>query len=134
MQVLRILWGSLVSATVILFTIVDRVRPRAQVPNPVLVPALGAAALGVLAVSIVLPRQQLRLAVERRSAPIVASAAILGLALTESVAMFGFVLAFLGHPIVAYAPFFGVSWLCFLLRFPRATHPLGALGPALGSR
>lgn len=43
---------------------------------------------------------------------------IAGMALSESVAMFGFVLGYLGFGLGAIAPFFGVSALLMLARFP----------------
>lgn len=50
---------------------------------------------------------------------------ILSLALTESIAMLGFILGFLGHPRPTYLPFFVVSWLLFLPRFPTRAAVLG---------
>jgi hypothetical protein len=43
---------------------------------------------------------------------------IVGLALTESVAVIGLVLAFMGHPRLHYLPFFAVAALLMLARFP----------------
>jgi hypothetical protein len=43
---------------------------------------------------------------------------IIGIALNESVALCGFVLGFLGHPPMIYLPFFGLSVLLMLPRFP----------------
>lgn len=45
-------------------------------------------------------------------------ALILGCALSESVALFGFVLGFLGHSPAIYLPFFAVAWGLFAIRFP----------------
>ncbi|MCA9595508.1 MAG: hypothetical protein KC776_19470 [Myxococcales bacterium] len=43
---------------------------------------------------------------------------ILSLALSESIALFGFVLGFMGFASWIAYPFFGVSWVLFALRFP----------------
>lgn len=45
---------------------------------------------------------------------------ILSLALSESVALFGYVLGFQGHPEGRVVPFFLVSLVLILIRFPRA--------------
>lgn len=47
------------------------------------------------------------------------TAMILGLALAEAVAIYGFVLKFLGAELSSVAPFFVVSWALILYRFPR---------------
>jgi hypothetical protein len=57
---------------------------------------------------------------------------IVGLALTESIALFGFVLGFLGHPLFSYLPFFAVAWLLMLVRFPTENTFLGPLADAHG--
>lgn len=43
---------------------------------------------------------------------------ILGCALSESIALFGFVIGFLGHPAPFFMPFFALSWLLLAVRFP----------------
>lgn len=55
---------------------------------------------------------------------------ILGMALSESVAMFGFVLGYLGFGPRAIAPFFGVSALLMLARFPSRRRITRALRKA----
>lgn len=57
---------------------------------------------------------------------------IVSLALTESIALFGFVLGFLGHPLLSYLPFFVVAWLLMLVRFPTENTFLGPLADAHG--
>lgn len=44
---------------------------------------------------------------------------ILGMALSESVALFGFVLTFLGFPAAWTIGFFAASWALMAMRFPR---------------
>jgi hypothetical protein len=43
---------------------------------------------------------------------------ILGMALAESIGLFGLMIGFLGGPPIAYAPFFGVSTALMLSKFP----------------
>jgi hypothetical protein len=43
---------------------------------------------------------------------------ILGMALSEAIAMFGFVLGFLGFPLPHVLPFWAVAWILFAWRFP----------------
>lgn len=57
---------------------------------------------------------------------------ILGCALNESVALFGFVLGFLGFPLLTILPFFVISWLMMLPRFPTERAFLGPLARAHG--
>ena len=44
---------------------------------------------------------------------------ILGMALSESVAVFGVVLGFLGFDLLYVLPFFAVAWVLMVIRFPR---------------
>jgi len=44
---------------------------------------------------------------------------ILGMALSEAVAIYGLVLGFLGHPPSISLPFFVIAWILMLPRFPR---------------
>jgi hypothetical protein len=45
-------------------------------------------------------------------------ALILSLALAESVCIFGLVLGFLGAPATVVMPFFFVTWVLMIIRFP----------------
>lgn len=132
---LRILWAAITSSTLVLLLVLTITERPPQTLNPIMVPAFAVCALACIGAGIMLPRIALkqpshgvRMAIARLN-----SGAILGLALTESVAIFGFVLGFLGFAPLQFMPFFAVAWVIFLLRFPRATHPLGALGPSLES-
>lgn len=58
---------------------------------------------------------------------------ILSLALSESIALFGFILGYLGHSKPVYLPFFVLSWILFLLRFPTRERVLGPLERAKGA-
>jgi hypothetical protein len=55
---------------------------------------------------------------------------ILGMALSENVALLGFALAWLGHSIAVYAPFFVVSWVLMALRFPTEKAVFGRFAQA----
>ncbi|MGZ3424801.1 MAG: hypothetical protein ACXWUG_05275 [Polyangiales bacterium] len=132
---LRILWASITSSTLVFLLVLDMAHLPAHRPNPTMIPVLAVAALGCLAVGIILPRTTLRAKREaRRPAVMFQTAAILGLAMTEAIALFGLVLGFQGFDLPVFLPFFVVAWLVFALRFPRPTHPLGFLGPALGQQ
>jgi hypothetical protein len=52
---------------------------------------------------------------------------ILGLALSEAVGLFGFVIGFIGFPLWQAAPFFVVSWLLILTLFPTERAAVRAL-------
>jgi hypothetical protein len=54
-------------------------------------------------------------------------ALIIGLALGEAVALFGFVLGFLGFPLPQVLPFWAVAWLLMLPRFPTAKAAIAPL-------
>jgi hypothetical protein len=58
---------------------------------------------------------------------------ILALALSESIALFGFVLGFLRFPLLMVAPFFALSWTLILLRFPTDKAAVAALERTYGA-
>lgn len=57
---------------------------------------------------------------------------IISLALTESIALIGFTLGFLGHPLFVFLPFFIVAWLLMLARFPTEKTFLAPVAEANG--
>lgn len=59
---------------------------------------------------------------------------ILGMALSESVSLFGFVLGFLGFPIPVVVPFFVVCWISMLARFPTPARVFGPFEAAAGAK
>lgn len=73
------------------------------------------------------PQKALTLALQRGFTPF-----ILGVALNESVALFGFVLGFLGHSLLTVLPFFLTAWLMMLPRFPTERMFLRPLARAQG--
>lgn len=57
---------------------------------------------------------------------------ILGMALSEAVALLGFVLHFVGFPLLWVLPFFLASWVSMALRFPTVEKVLGPFERAAG--
>lgn len=58
---------------------------------------------------------------------------ILGMALSEAIALFGFVLGFLGHPLPYFIPFFVFAWVLMLVRFPTEKAVYGRYEQAMGA-
>lgn len=137
--------------------------PPAGGPDTTLLFALGPAALTCLVLSFVLPRMTLRTSLlalglgVRASEPFselpagtnvfvdaaaareaarrpLQTAMVLTVALRESIAMFGLVLAFLGFGLTTYLPFFVVSWISMALAFPRQAADDAALEAAYGAK
>ncbi len=169
LRVMQILWGSLLFSTfmfvVILYTVPHAV-PR--VPEPIILPALGASALVTAVLGVFFPDQQRKraflavlskLVVERpnpaaevtfreaappikafddvrvaweRALPVYQTGLILKLALAEAVAMTGFVAAWIGFPNLYALPFFGVTWILMLARFPTAAGVARAVKDVIG--
>lgn len=61
----------------------------------------------------------------RRAFGIYQTKLVLACALGESVAVFGFLLGFTGHPLLHALPFFVISWALLLLQFPTLAKILG---------
>jgi hypothetical protein len=132
---LRILWAAMFASTVLLF-VVSRVvvlPGRTQPPSSPIGPSLFVSACLIGAFGVYFPfsvlarlkrRQKMRFA-------LVLTPTIVGLALTEAIAVSGLELTFLGAAGGYALPLFGISWVGFVARFPTATRPLGLLGPRL---
>lgn len=165
----RILWGALLTSTVLVLVVLFMVPREPVAPMPILAPALGVVAIGLGIFSFVLPMQQrqrvLRDAkvglteapdpnpssvIPYRDAPkrlvfadpkaaettAFASyqvALIVGCALCEAIALFGFMLGFLGHPPAVFLPFFVASWGLMAARFPTMARVRGPLEKAKGA-
>lgn len=153
MQQKLVLWVALFASTIAYGVVLRVVAPPAAPASPMLLYALGAAALGSAVASIVLSRMTFRAALSRLSPQIreepdtsqvqfrdkvpmrrlFADGAraradamrvhttpfIIGMALAESVALYGFVLGFLGFPLVNVIPFFVACWALMIFHFPR---------------
>lgn len=144
----RILWFALVFSTVIYLVVLRVAAPTPSTPpDPMMPIVLGICAIGSLAVSVFLPRQVRNQgfvnskfefrevgtfadlpagtrifenpnAVRQRAAVILNTTFILAMALREAVALFGFVLGFLGHPLHVVLGFFVVTWAAMAIEFP----------------
>ncbi len=68
----------------------------------------------------------------RRALAIYQTQFILKMAMAEAVALFGFVVRFLGFPLVYALPFFVACWIAMLLRFPSLEKALVPFERALG--
>lgn len=68
----------------------------------------------------------------RRAFVLYQTAMILELALAEAVCLLGFVLGWLGFPILHVLPFFVVAWVLFALRFPTLERAIAPLERAQG--
>jgi len=66
-------------------------------------------------------------AVVAKGAAIFFTPFILGMAMAESVAIYGFFLGFIGFDLVTIIPFWVAAWALMLVRFPRWTDVLGPL-------
>jgi hypothetical protein len=71
-------------------------------------------------------------AARQRALMIYQTAFILKMALAESIALYGFILHFLGFPLTVALPFFGVCWILMLVRFPTLEKAIAPLEQALG--
>ncbi len=108
----RILWGALFASTLLYILVLEltAVDPGADWRS--LVPLFAIAGVGIAGASLLAPR------FVPRSASAYLVALILALALAESVCILGLVLGFLGAPAAVVLPFFVVTWVLMVIRFP----------------
>lgn len=66
--------------------------------------------------------------------PLYMTPMIIKLALRESIAIYGLVLGFTGHPMRTYIGFFVIAWLLMLEGFPRQAADDAALESAYGAK
>ena len=150
LQVPLFLWGAIFSSTFMMLGALFVVRPEGMTPDPMMLPVLGAVALGTACFTLIFPKRLFRAALQGLNVdtteiedptslpgsgrmlkvpkhPEVALRAvfqrhqtpfILGLALGESVSLFGFVLGYLGFPLPFVLPFFVASWGLMAVQFP----------------
>jgi hypothetical protein len=147
LRIMQTLWFSLFMSQFILMGVLWYLRfgpgagHIAHGPPPLFAPMFGAVSLGIIGISIFLPKQTMAaklksLKIEGRvtdehvieSLPAIQTALILGMALSESVSLFGFVLGFLGGPIQHVAPFFVVGILSAGMRYPSSSWARKQLG------
>lgn len=148
MQTRRILWAALLASTfVYLLVLVVVAKAPHTPPDPILATVFAVLALGSVAIAFVLPSRlfaqglaTLRFETSEtgtfgdrpagtrvftspdraRSAaqPALQTTFVLRMAMLESVALYGFVLGFLGHPTFVYLPFFVLAWALMAMQFP----------------
>jgi hypothetical protein len=137
-RTIRILWVSLVALTLLIAghyfyrSSSGAIHPP-RAPEPVMFYAIACMAVAVAAVSFLLPRISYRKAASRLREelrgqpedeqlrallPAFQTAFILGMALSESVTLFGYVLGNLGFAPSTCAPFFAAGTLFCLVRYP----------------
>jgi hypothetical protein len=162
LMVPRILWGAILCSTFLFFVVQFVVRQPGPVEAPLVIVLAGAAVMTALAsivlpsatYAVALRRLKLdsreeddpsgmpgvtrrRVAANpdeamRTAIRIFQTPFILGLALSEAISLFGFVLGFLGAPIDWVLPFFVASWLLIWMRFPTRERIFGPAERATG--
>jgi len=122
----RILWAALFISTLLYLVVLALTEMPGEPGWQVLLLPLGFAGLTTAGASLVLPQLLLR----KRSAPRAKAqppgdadsayqvALIAAMALAEAVAIYGLILGFRGAPTMVVLPFFVVTWLLMLIRFP----------------
>lgn len=70
----------------------------------------------------------------QRALGVYQTAFIVGLALSESVAIFGLILGFVGFPLLQYIGFFVASWALIAIRFPTVDRVAAPLEQAYDAR
>lgn len=141
LKTVRILWAALFVSTFMLLGVVITARQKGVDPPPFVLPLAGVA-LANAVVAVVLPRVQYRNFARRKEFelasdpndgarvfarpsaviealfPMYNPSFLLGMALAESVALLGFVIVYLGHPVIVGIPFFVVCWVLQATKFP----------------
>jgi hypothetical membrane protein len=129
MMTLRILWGALLLSTSMLFLVLKFVLPEGEA-SPITPKKMqtwymffGMACVFLLA-SYLLPKFILKQAAQRKPSTmeemlqLYATPFIMSLAMTEAVSLVGFAFSFTSREIQSFYPFFALSVIFFLMRFP----------------
>jgi len=109
--VARVLWAALFTSTLIYIVVLELTTAQAEGDWQALAVPFAFAGVTTAGGSLLAPR------FVRRSGSYIVTL-ILTMALAESVAIFGLVLGFLGAPPAVVMPFFFLTWILMLLRFP----------------
>jgi F0F1-type ATP synthase membrane subunit c/vacuolar-type H+-ATPase subunit K len=121
----RAIWAALFVSTLIYIVVLELTKVQNDASWQALLYPLAFGAVMTASASLVVPRMVLKQgaagtrgdASNTRGGRYL-TALILALALAESIAIFGLVLGFLGAPPAVVVPFFAVTWILMLIRFP----------------
>ncbi|MDH3727271.1 MAG: hypothetical protein OER77_07050 [Myxococcales bacterium] len=122
----RILWAALFVSTLLYLAVIELTTVEGEPNWQGLLLPLAVAAVTTAGASLVAPRILLRQRSSKstdessstRAAGAYLNSLILSMALAEAVAILGFVLGLRGAPVTVVMPFFVVTWILMLLRFP----------------
>lgn len=108
----RILWAALFASTLMYIVVLELTTAKPEADWEAVAPMFAFGAAGAAGGSLFAPR------FVARSAGAYLAALIIALALAESVCILGLVLGFLGAPPMVVLPFFVVTWVLMIIRFP----------------
>ena len=108
----RVLWGALFASTLIYIVVLELTPAQSGADWRSLATMFAFGAAGSAGASLLAPR------FVKPSAGAYLVMLILALALAESVCILGLVLGFLGAPPTVVMPFFFVTWVLMVIRFP----------------
>lgn len=118
----RVLWAALFVSTLIYIVVLELTTVESGADWQALAPMFALGGLGAAGASLLAPRFVKK---KPPGEPTSAQAAgpylvalILALALAESVCILGLILGFQGAPPTVVMPFFVVTWLLMIIRFP----------------
>ncbi|KPK52460.1 MAG: hypothetical protein AMJ63_09350 [Myxococcales bacterium SG8_38_1] len=112
LRVARILWGALFFSTLLYIVVLELTEVQSEADWESLATMFAFGAAGAAGASLLAPR------FVRRSTGAYIISLVLALALAESVCILGLVLGFLGAPPTVVMPFFFVTWVLMVIRFP----------------
>ena len=108
----RVLWAALFVSTLIYIVVLELTTAESGTDWQSLAMMFAFGGLGAAGASLIAPQ------FVKRSSGAYLVALILALALAESVCILGLVLGFLGAPPSVVMPFFVVTWVLMVIRFP----------------
>jgi len=118
----RILWAALFASTLVYLLVLEVVELQAGNSWESLLYPFAFAAVTTAGASLMTPRMMSKRGASHTSTVTddggYLTMLILALALAESVAIFGLVLGFLGAPAIVVVPFFALTWILMIVRFP----------------
>ena len=108
----RVLWAALFLSTLIYIVVLELTAAQPESDWQPLAMMFAFGAVGAAGASLVAPQ------LVKRSSGAYLVALIIALALAESVCILGLMLGFLGAPASVVLPFFAVTWVLMIIRFP----------------